>query len=83
MVGIARYREQSRQHCAPELNYARYDLLGTLSHDDLLAAGQSEDGVRRILDELDEVGVDRKVLAIESGEMNHKILFSGKVFTHT
>src|ERR1700738_657358 len=47
------------------------NLLGGLQHNDFFAGDQCQNGVRRLLDELDEIRVDDQGLVVEARELDH------------
>src|SRR5271165_7422068 len=62
---------------AAELQHAFDHLIGGLTHHQLFAAEQSDDGVRRLLDIFDEVGVERQACVVQAGELDHRRLSIG------
>src|SRR5208283_697038 len=57
---------------AAELQHAFDHLPGGLAHHQLLAVEQGDDGVRRLLDIFDEVGVERQARVVQAGELDHR-----------
>lgn len=63
-IGVVSYGWQSGQNSAPKLDDECDYLIGGFANDDFFPSGERENSVGCILDELDEIGVDREPLAI-------------------
>jgi hypothetical protein len=61
----------SLQDRAAEIDHATQHFTGSFQYEDLLSIDQSDNGVGRLLDELNEVGIYSERVVIESSELNH------------
>ena len=54
------------------LEGAAHDLGRGLAHDQFVSGDESDDGVRVLLDEFEQLGVDDDGMSIEPGEFDHR-----------
>jgi hypothetical protein len=57
---------------AAVVEYAAHDLGGSFAHDQLVSGDESDDRVRVLLDEFEQLGVDDDGMSIEPGEFDHR-----------
>jgi hypothetical protein len=48
-----------------------HHLRGRFAHDHLVSSDESNHGVRVLLDELDQLGIEDERVSIQSGQLNH------------
>ncbi len=73
-VGAAPRRQSSHDGPA-KIQNAVNDFVGSLANDYFLPINKGDDGIRRMLNELYEVGVQRDGIAVQSGQLNHNGAF--------
>jgi len=49
-----------------------HDLGRAFAHNQFVSGDESNDGVRVLLDELDEFGIDHDGMSVEASEFNHR-----------
>ncbi len=64
-------KRYSLQYGAPEVDDPGKDFIGFFEHYNFFAGDQRDQGVRGLLDELDEIRIDGERFVIEAGELNH------------
>jgi len=66
-----RRRTDAAVEPALEFGNAFEHLLDGLAHDEFLSREKGDDGVGRVLDELDEISVDNQRLVVQASEIDH------------
>jgi hypothetical protein len=59
------------EYGAAEIYDAFEDILGTLADYDLVAIHEGDEGIRSLLDKLDEIGINHQGMIIKAGELDH------------
>jgi hypothetical protein len=73
VAASARAAISDAAHDGPaKLQHSFDHLIGGLAHHQLFAVEQSYDGVRRLLDVLNKVGVERKAGVVQAGKLDHR-----------